>query len=119
MTRPSNATARRAFTRLWRTAVHRGFRSMRKTASTAKPVISRTRPRTSTGWSPKAVEDPITRTCDRIAAVALALLASASPAATLPLSTYVEARAAEMDGDEARSAQLFAMMAEAEPDDRT
>ena len=47
------------------------------------------------------------------------LLASASPAAAVPLSTYVEARAAEMDGDEARSARLFAMMATADPLDRT
>ena len=48
------------------------------------------------------------------------LLASTSPAAAaLPLSTYVEARAAEMNGDEARSAQLFAMMAEADPADKT
>ena len=65
------------------------------------------------------VEVPITRTCDTLAAVTLALLASASPAAAVPLSTYVEARAAEMDGDEARSARLFATMATADPKDRT
>ena len=43
-------------------------------------------------------------------------MASAASAA-VPLSTYVEARAAEMNGDETRSAQLFAMMAAADPDD--
>lgn len=37
----------------------------------------------------------------------------------MPLSTYVEARAAEMTGDESRSARLFAMMAAADPADRT
>ena len=42
-----------------------------------------------------------------------------SAAATVPLSTYVEARAAEMNGDETRSAQLFATMATANPGDRT
>ncbi|MCL6697534.1 tetratricopeptide repeat protein [Sphingomonas sp. NSE70-1] len=53
---------------------------------------------------------------------ALALiLAAAAPAASaaVPLSTYVEARAAEMNGDESRSAQLYALMAEADPADRT
>src|SRR5262245_51280250 len=100
-------------------AVHRGFRSTRRTASTVRLVISRTRRRTSTGWSLKVVEVPITRTCDRFAALALILLESASPVAAMPLSTYVEARAAEMDGDEARSARLFASMATADPQDRT
>ena len=47
------------------------------------------------------------------------LLASASPALALPLSSYVEARAAEMDGVESRSARLFAAMAMADPADRT
>jgi tetratricopeptide (TPR) repeat protein len=49
------------------------------------------------------------------------ILAAAAPAASaaVPLSTYVEARAAEMNGDESRSAQLYAMMAEADPADRT
>ena len=65
------------------------------------------------------MEVPITPTCNRIA-LALTLLASAgAAAATNPLSTYVEARAAEMDGDEARSARLFAAMATADPNDRT
>ena len=53
---------------------------------------------------------------------ALALiLAAAAPAASaaVPLSTYVEARAAEMNGDESKSARLYALMAEADPADRT
>ena len=51
--------------------------------------------------------------------MALILLAPASAGAVVPLSTYVEARAAEMDGDELRSARLFAAMAMADPNDRT
>jgi tetratricopeptide (TPR) repeat protein len=65
------------------------------------------------------VEVPITRTCDRLAAAIALILAGTAPAAAIPLSTYVEARAAEMNGDEVRSARLFAMMAESNPGDRT
>jgi tetratricopeptide (TPR) repeat protein len=54
------------------------------------------------------------------ALIALTLPASAQASSTpAPLSTYVEARAAEMNGDEARSARLFAAMAAADPADRT
>ncbi len=62
----------------------------------------------------------IPRTCDALTALAL-ILAAAAPvaAAAVPLSTYVEARAAEMNGDEAQSARLYALMAEADPADRT
>ncbi len=43
-------------------------------------------------------------------------MAVASPAiAASQLSNYVEARAAQMQGDEARSARLFAAMAAADP----
>ncbi|WP_294122455.1 tetratricopeptide repeat protein [Sphingomonas sp.] len=48
---------------------------------------------------------------------ALALAAAAN--AVVPLQTYVQARAAEMNGDETRSAKLFAVMAAADPADRT
>jgi len=66
------------------------------------------------------VEDPIIPTCDRLSsALALILAATAGAASAAPLATYVEARAAEMNGDEARSAQLFAAMAAADPNDRT
>ena len=64
------------------------------------------------------MEVPITRTCNALTALAL-VLAAATPAAASQLSTYVEARAAEMNGDEARSARLFAMMSAADPADRT
>ena len=64
------------------------------------------------------VEVLITRTCNCLAALALTLMAGTAVAA-VPLSTYVEARAAEMNGDETRSAQLFASMAVADPNDRT
>ena len=50
----------------------------------------------------------------------LALTLGASSAnAAIPLETYVQARAAEMNGDETRSARLFASMAVADPADRT
>jgi tetratricopeptide (TPR) repeat protein len=48
----------------------------------------------------------------------VALTAAAAHAA-VPLETYVQARAAEMNGDETRSARLFAAMAVADPADRT
>jgi tetratricopeptide (TPR) repeat protein len=47
------------------------------------------------------------------------VLAATSASAAVPLSTYVQARAAEMNGDEGRSARLFASMAAADPADRT
>jgi len=65
------------------------------------------------------VEVPITRTCNALTALALVLAAATSASAAAPLSTYVEARAAEMNGDEARSARLFALMSAADPSDRT
>ena len=49
----------------------------------------------------------------------MALLSAGAAQASSPLSKYVEARAAEMDGDESRSARLFAAMAVADPADRT
>ena len=49
---------------------------------------------------------------------ALALAVTTANAA-IPLETYVQARAAEMNGDESRSARLFAAMAAADPADRT
>jgi tetratricopeptide (TPR) repeat protein len=65
------------------------------------------------------VEVPITRTCESLAAVIALALAAASAQAVVPLNTYVQARAAEMNGDETRSARLFAAMAAADPADRT
>ena len=65
------------------------------------------------------MEVPITRTCNSVTAALALLLAATSAGAAVPLSTYVEARAAEMNGDEARSARLFASMAVADPDDKT
>ena len=69
------------------------------------------------------VEDQIIPICNRLSVFALALGAATHPAiaaaAAAPLSTYVEARAAQMEGDEARSARLFAAMAAADPADRT
>ena len=65
------------------------------------------------------MEAPITRTCDSLAAVLALVLAATSANAAVPLNTYVQARAAEMNGDETRSARLFAAMAAADPADRT
>src|SRR4051812_38919771 len=103
---------------------NRGSRSTPRTASTAKLATSRTRPRTSTGSLQKAAEAPITRTCKWLAGAALAsmALAPASAAARLPSlgdpsRTYVEARAAAMNGDHGRSAALFAALAESQPND--
>ncbi len=65
------------------------------------------------------MEDPIIPTCNRLAPLLLIALPVPAAAATVPLSAYVEARAAEMQGDEARSARLFAAIAAAHPADRT
>jgi tetratricopeptide (TPR) repeat protein len=67
------------------------------------------------------VEAPIIRTCNSVAFVVALVLAASAQASdpVAPLSTYVEARAAEMNGDEGRSARLFAAMAAADPGDKT
>ena len=52
----------------------RGSRSTRRIASTARPATSRTRPRTSTGSSPKAAEGRIIPTCKMAGGAALAAL---------------------------------------------
>ena len=54
----------------------------------------------------------------RAAAAAIAI-AAPQPLLASPLANYVEARAAEMQGDEARSARLYAAMASADPADRS
>jgi len=67
-------------------------------------------------------EAPITRTCKYLAGAALAVLLSAPvPAAAARLSagnaslTYVEARAAAINGEHARAAELLATLANAQP----
>src|SRR4051794_3717598 len=99
-----------------------GSRSTRRTACTARRATSRTRPRTSTGSLQKVAEAPITRTCKYLAGAALAVLLSAPvPAAAARLSagnaslTYVEARAAAINGEHARAAELLATLANAQP----
>jgi tetratricopeptide (TPR) repeat protein len=85
-------------------------------------VTSRTRPRTSTGSLPKAAEAPITRTCKLLAGAAVAALAlipapaSARLAVGDPLRTYVQARAAAINGDHGEAAQLLATLAQSQPD---
>src|SRR5690349_19704227 len=118
MTRRSSDIAPRAFTRSSRRRVHPAFRSTRRTASIARRATSRTRPRISTGSHPKAAEDRTIRTCSSLIVLA-ALIAGASPASASQMSDYVAARAAQMQGDEARSARLFAAMANADPADKT
>src|SRR3954453_13846974 len=67
MTHPSSATARPASTRSCATMPGPipGSRSTRRTASTARPATSRTRPRTSTGWCRRAAADRTIPTCDQ------------------------------------------------------
>src|SRR5690348_8274965 len=120
---PSSDIARQAFMNLSRArAVNRGSRSTPRIACTARRATSRTRPRTSTGSLPKVVEAPITRICRWLSGAALAAVAlGASPAAArLAISdtarTYVEARAAAMNGDHGKAAQLLAALADAQPD---
>ena len=59
-----SATAQPVFTRLSRKKAGRVFRSTRRTASTARPAISRTQARTSPGSPPRAEADPLTARCD-------------------------------------------------------
>jgi tetratricopeptide (TPR) repeat protein len=70
------------------------------------------------------VEAPITQTCKLFGGTALAaLLLVAAPACAARLSTgdaaltYVEARAAAMEGAHARAAELLATLADAQPDE--
>src|SRR5690242_18048532 len=121
---PNSAIARRASTNssMART-VNRGFRSTPRIASTARLATSRTRPRTSTGSLPKAAEAPITRTCKWLSGAALAaVLFVPFPAAAARLTAgdpellYVQARAAAMNGDHARAAELLASLAASQSD---
>ena len=58
-TPPSSATARQGCTRSSRPRPARACKSMRRTACTARPATSRTRPRTSIGVVPQGGEGPI------------------------------------------------------------
>src|SRR5437868_11684042 len=119
---PNSAIVRQAFTSsLKATVVNRGFRSTPRIASTARHATSRIPHRTSIGSPLKAVEAPIIRTCKWLAGGALAALALSSSAASAritvsdPARIYIQARAAAMSGDHARSAQLLASLAQSEP----
>src|SRR5258705_10711278 len=121
---PSSDIARRAFMNSSRIPMaSRDYRSTLRIASIAKRGDSRARPRTSTGSRPKAGEDPISRTCRLFAGTAaVALLIVASPAAAKlkvalgdPGLVYLQARAASLTGDHARSAQLLTSLAQAQP----
>src|SRR5215218_346511 len=121
---PSSVTVRPAFTNLWKTMANNGSRSTRRIASTARLATSRTRPRTSTGSLQKAAEAPITRTCKWLSGAAAAALAMVPGTAAARLSspgdparTYVHARAAAMNGDHARSAELLAALSQAQPEE--
>src|SRR3546814_3332469 len=75
-------------------------------------ATSRIPPRTSIGWSPKAVEAPIIRTCKPALIIALLAGTLAVPAAasTRPadLADYIKARAADAEGHARRAALGFA-----------
>src|SRR4051812_14524161 len=121
----SSVTARRESMNLsMARTVNRGSRSTPRTASIARLATSRIRPRTSTGSHQKAAEAPIPPTCKLLAgAAAAALVALPAPAPAARLSTgdaaltYVEARAAAMNGEHVRAAQLLASLADSEPDE--
>ena len=96
----------------------RASRSTRRIASTARPATSRTRPRTSTGSSPKAEEGRIIPTCKLLLRRrSLAALAPPPPPARVeqrsPLDTYVQARAAASAGalDQASAGYVAALAA--------
>src|SRR5437868_2951442 len=121
---PSSVIAPREFMSLSRKPMaSRACRSTPRIASTARPATSRTRPRTSTGSRPKAGEDPITRTCRLLSGIAAAsLIIVATPAAARlkvepgdPGLLYMQARAASMTGDHARSASLLSTLVQSQP----
>src|SRR3954467_1060417 len=89
-------------------------RSTRRIACTARPATSRTPPRTSTGWSPRAAAGPIIRTCS----LGLALLIAASPGEAEPAPTaYVRARAADAAGAAQAAAAGYAEALVGAPED--
>src|ERR1700761_8718347 len=102
--------------------MRRGCKSTRKTVFTAKPVTSRTPPRTSTGWSPRAAEGRLIRTCSLMAA-GLALLGLTAPAMAEQagrgslLDTYLHARADDDAGRLEAAAEGYATALAARPDD--
>src|SRR3546814_8855697 len=71
------------------------------------------------GWSPKAVEAPIIRTCKPALIIALLAGTLAVPAAasTRPadLADYIKARAADAEGDARRAALGYAAALDAAP----
>src|SRR4051812_33725443 len=101
----------------------RASRSTRRIAFIAKPATSRTRPRTSTGSSPRAEEGRTIPTCSLIgralAVGALAFAAGAAPARVAqnsPLLSYVEARAAASAGALDRASAGYGAALSAAPD---
>jgi tetratricopeptide (TPR) repeat protein len=109
----------------------RGSRSTRKTASIARPAISRTRPRTSTGRFPKAGEARTIPICKRPlfrglgAPGALLLLAAAwaAPAQSYDshnaLADYARARVADASGEIDVAARGYAAALAEAPFDET
>src|SRR5690348_17002151 len=114
---PSSVTAQQGYMNSSRArVVNRGSRSTPRIASTARPATSRTRPRTSTGSLPKAAEARITRTCKLLIASAFAAVAVSAPASAMsrldPSRVYLAAKAAAIEGNHVRSAQLLAQLVE-------
>src|SRR3978361_23598 len=100
----------------------RASRSTRRIASTARPATSRTRPRTSTGSSPRAEEGRIIPTCKlagRALAAGILLFAGVTAQARVdrsPLIAYVQARAAASAGALDRASAGFVAALSAAPD---
>src|SRR5205085_4394441 len=121
----SKDTARPASTSSSRKPVHPAFRSTRRIVSTARPATSRTRPRTSTGWSRKAGEDRIIPICRLLAGTGLAAAAflAVTPAAARveavsPLLPYAEARMAALQGANDQASRRYAAAFAAAPADQ-
>src|SRR3954454_19836301 len=118
----SSVTAPRVSMSLWMARMaSRDCKSTPRIASTARRATSRIRPRTSTGLLLKAAEARITRTCKWLTMSGIAALAATSTPAIARIAvsdaarTYVQARAAAINGDHGRSAQLLAALAQSEP----
>jgi Flp pilus assembly protein TadD len=98
-----------------------GCRSTPRIASTARRATSRTRRRTSTGWSQKAAEGRIIRTCKRLLAAAIAAGLAASPAWAEPadLGAYLQARSAAHAGADEQASRRFAALLRSAPNSLT
>src|SRR5512133_2818798 len=113
----NNVIVRQVCTSSSRKAGKLDCRSTPRIAFTVRLATSRTRRRTSTGWSRKAVEAPIIRICKTLPMAIAALLAGAPAGATVPslisdpARAYIAARAAAISGNHVEAAEIYARLA--------